>query len=136
MKSFMLQWCFSRVILRVSNSQKTLVFSFIQLIWQIFKTLSISLSLPYSNLSQPKSIFHSNPIFFKLNLCTINSKVCFLNILFIFSLDYAEINLGILNWGYLKKGLGPLFWEKKFQNFDWAVFHLICVYLCWLLVAF
>ena len=91
------------------------VFSFIGLIWQIFKTLSISLSLPHSNLSRPKFVFHSNPIFFKLNLYTINSKVCFLNICFIFFLDYAEIDLGFLNWGFSKKGLGTLFWAKIFK---------------------
>ena len=117
----MLQWWFSRVISRLSNLQKSHVFSFIGLMWQIFKTLSISLSLPHLNLSQPKYVFHSNLIFFKLNLYTINSKVCFLRL---------EIDLGFLNWGFSKKGLGTLFWAKVFQNFEWAMSHLIYVYLC------
>ena len=76
-KVFVLQWCFSWVISWLSNPRKTHVFSFIGLMWQIFKTLSISLSLPHLNRSQPKSVFHSNPIFFKLNLYSINSEVCF-----------------------------------------------------------
>ena len=59
-----LQWCFLQLILRLSNLRKTRVFSFIRLMWQCFKH-SISLALPFLNLSQPKTDFLSKPHHFQ-----------------------------------------------------------------------
>ena len=70
-------------------------------------------------------IFSQNPIIFKLDLCTINSKVCLPNNPFFFILEYADIELEFLNWGFSKKGMGMLILGKKFQNFDWVESHLI-----------
>ena len=128
MKSFVLQWCFSRVISQLSNPRKMRVFSFIGLMWQIFKTLYISLSFPHSNLSQPKTNFQLYPIIFKLDFCKISLNVCFLNILFIFFLEYVEINLGFLNWGFFEKGVRNFVFGQIFSKF-WlgCVPFVLCV---------
>ena len=44
-----------------------------------FQNTLISLALLSSNLPQPKTIFHSNPITLKFIFCISNFKVCFLN---------------------------------------------------------
>ena len=132
-KVFVLQWCFSWVI----NPRKTRVFNFIGLMWQIFKTLSISLSLPHSNLFQPKTDFQSIPIIFKLDLCKINLKVCFLNILFIFFPKIMQkLTEGSKIGDFSKKGLGILILSKIFLKFWLACVPFDFMYLCWPLVAF
>ena len=104
----MLQLCFSRVISWLSNPRKTCVFSFIGLMWQIFKTLSISLSLPHS--LNPNLIFSLNPIIFKLDLCTINLQS------FHFSLRICRNWVRVLELGFFeKKGLGMLILGKIFK---------------------
>ena len=60
------------------NLRKMHVFSFYVANVTSFEKLLISLTLPLSNLSQPKTIFHSNPINSKLVFYNFNFKLCFL----------------------------------------------------------
>ena len=69
--------CVSRLILRLPNPQKTRVFSFYVADETFFQNHFISLVLPLSNPSQPKIIFHSNPIIFKQKSLQNHFKVCF-----------------------------------------------------------
>ena len=68
----------SRLISWLSNPRKMRVFSFYVADVTSFQKLLTSLALPLSNLSQPKTIFHSNPINSKLVFYNFNFKVCFL----------------------------------------------------------
>ena len=69
--------CFAIVSL-LPNPRKMRVFSFYVADVTSFQKLLTSLALPLSNLSQPKTIFHSNPINSKLVFYNFNFKVCFL----------------------------------------------------------
>ena len=92
--------------------------------WQFFKHLVF----PSHCLSQtpfnPKSLFTQTPAFSSKNLCKITSMYVFLNIVFIFVLDYADFSLGFRNLGIFKKRVGvPIFW-KKISKFwlGWVLF--------------
>ena len=58
----------------LSNPRKTRVFSFYVANVTVFQNFLISLAKPLSNHFQPKSLFHSNPIIFKQNFCSILSR--------------------------------------------------------------
>ena len=89
------------------------VFSFIRQMWQVFKTLSF----PSLRLSQtpfnPKSLNTQTPSFSSKNLCKITSRYVFLNIVFIFDLDYADFSLGFWKFGTFEK----LGWGSYFCDF-------------------
>ena len=93
------------------------VFSFIGLMWLIFKTfLSSLLCLTRTSLN-PNLIFTKNPKISSTNFCKISSTVCFLTFFSSFHLDYAKFVLGFLNWGFSKKGLGTMIFGKLFSKF-------------------
>ena len=100
--------CVSRLISRLPNLRKTRVFSFYVADVTVFQTLSFSLVLPLLNPLQPKISFHSNPTFSRKNLYKITSRYVFLNILFLFVLDYVVLSLGFQNLGIFEKGVGVL----------------------------
>ena len=81
-----IQRCFSRL----SNPRKTRVFSFIRLMWQFFKTLYF----PRTASLNPNFFSLKTPSYLSLFSAKSTSRYVFLNILFIFFLDYAKINLG------------------------------------------
>ena len=107
------------------------VFSFIRQMWQVFKTLSF----PSLRLSQtpfnPKSLNTQTPSFSSKNLCKITSRYVFLNIVFIFDLDYADFSLGFWKFGTFEKlGWGSYFCEFFFKKFwlGWVPFD-VCVFV-------
>ena len=103
-------------VLRVCNLWKTCVFSFIGLMWQIFKTLLSSLPLPHSNLSQTQIDFHSKPMNCKFKSLQNLFKGMFLNNLFTLFLDYAEKSLGLSWIGDFRKRVGFIdFGQKIFK---------------------
>ena len=85
--------------------------------WQFFKFFHY----PWTSLSnpfQPKSLFHSNPIIFKQNLCKIFSR-CVSNTIFIF---YFWI-MQILCLGFWKLGISENW--VGFSNFCENVINLL-----------
>ena len=111
----MLQWCFSRLISRLTNPRKTRVFSFIRQMWQFFKHSLFSLALPLSNPSQPKTVTSSKPHNFQANLCKINLKGMFLTFFSSFPLRLCKNYLRVfLNWGFFENGLGFLIFNQIF----------------------
>ena len=83
--------------------------------WQFFKPLNFPSHCLSSNPSQPKIIFHSNPIIFKQKSLQNHFKVCFSKHCFHFSFNFADFSLGFQNWGF--------FFSKMGWNFyDYAIF--------------
>ena len=125
MKSFVLQRYFSQVTSRDGNPWKTRVFRFIGLMWQIFKHIPFSLTLPPSCLSQPKALFQSKTQSnFKRKPLQIYSKVCHT----IFSLYFLRLCRKFLGFSwirYFRKRVGNLWFCKKNFNF------LIWLYPIW-----
>ena len=82
----------------------------------VFQTLCfLSHYLSWTPLN-PKSIFTKIPSFSSKNLCKITSRYVFLNIVFIFVLDYADFSLRFWNLGIFEKGIGvPIFCENFFK---------------------
>ena len=97
--------------------------------WQVFKTLSFpSLRLSRTPFN-PKSLNTQTPSFSSKNLCKITLRYVFLNIVFIFYLDYADFSLGFWKFGTFEKlGWGSYFCEIFFLKFwlGWVPFD-VCV---------
>ena len=121
--------CVSRLISRLSNSQKMRVFNFSK-----FPHFPRNASLePLSTQNQ----FSLNPIIFKQKSLRNHFKVCFPKHCFHFCLRFYRFQLRVLKFGdFRKRGWGSYFCAICFQNFDWAESHLLCLYLCWPQEAF
>ena len=130
MKGFVLQRCFLQVIPQVYNPRKTRVFSFIRLMWQIFKHILISLSSPSSCLSQTQIDFHSKPYQFQVQISAKSlQRYVILQSFHSFLRLCRKFFLGYFIWGFCKKGWVYWFWSKFLQIFYWALSQLSC-FLC------
>ena len=84
--------------------------------WQVFKTLSFpSLRLSWTPFN-PKPFFTQTSSFSRENLCKITSRYVFLNIVFIFVLDYADFSLGFWKLGIFKNWVGVLSFCEFFSK--------------------
>ena len=110
---------FSRVTLREGKLWKTHVFSFKGLMWQIFKHILFSFTLPSSCLLQPQTIFHSKTQNSRENFFKSYLRYVY-TIFFLYFLRLCRKFLGFfffLNWIILKKG-----WELYFL---WIFFNFL-----------
>ena len=112
----MLQWCFLRVILWLSNLRKKRVFSFIGLMWLIFKTLFSSLLCLTRTSLTLNLIFTQNPPISSTNLCKFSSKVCFLTFFSAFHFRLCRICFRVLELGIFENGLGLMILGKRFSK--------------------
>ena len=103
--------------------------------WQFFKKLSISLTMPLLNIFQPKFLFSQNPIIFKLIFCKINFKLCFLKHSFHFCLRLCRNYLRVFKLGIFEKGVGFMIFKQNFFKFLIGLspiwFVCICVSPLW-----
>ena len=110
-KSFSMSRNFFVIVSLLPNPWKARVFSFIMQTWQFFFK---HLDFPSHYLSQtpfnPKSLFTQTSSFSSKNFCKITSRYVFLNIVFIFVLDYANFSLGLWDLGIFEK----LGWDSYF----------------------
>ena len=94
------------------------VFSFIGLMWQIFKHILFSLFSPPSCLSQPQTNFHSKTLkISSANHFPIISKVCSYTLFSLFPQIMQKISKFYLYWGIFEKGLGTLNFVQIFLIF-------------------
>ena len=122
--------CVSWLISRLSNLQKTCVFSFIRQMWQVFKTLlfpSLRLSRTPFNL---KPFFTQTSSFSSKKSLQNHFKVCFPKIVFIFVLDYADFSLGFWKLGIFKNWVGVLSFCEDFSNFLIGLSPIWCLCIC------
>ena len=90
------------------------VFSFIGLMWLIFKTLLCSLlCLTWTSLN-PNLIFTQNPPISSSNFYKISSKVCFLTFFLAFHFRLCRICFRVLELGIFKKGVGNYDFGQNF----------------------
>ena len=118
------------IVSLLPNPWKIRVFSFIRQMWQVFKTLSFP-SLRFSQTPfNPKSLNTKTPSLSRKNLCKITSRYVFLNIVFIFDLDYANFSLGFWKIGTFEKlGWGSYFCEIFFKILIWLS-PIWCLCIC------
>ena len=122
--------CVSWLISRLSNMRKTSVFSFIRQMWQVFKTLSFpSLRLSWTPFN-PKPFFTQTSSFSRENLCKITSRYVFLNIVFIFVLDYADFSLGFWKLGIFENWVGVLSFCEFFSKSLIGLSPIWCFCIC------
>ena len=95
---------------------KNACFQFYKADVTVFSNTFISLALPLSNPSQPKTIFNSKPHHIQANLCKINLKGMFLTFFSSFPLRLCRNFLRVLKLGiFSKMGWGSWFCEIFFK---------------------
>ena len=87
--------------------------------WRFFKYFVFPSHCLSRTPLNSKSIFTQTPSSSK-NLCKITSRYVFLDIVFIFVLDYVDFSLGFWNLGIFEKGVGVLI----FVNYVFSKFWL------------
>ena len=95
-----------------------------------FQNTLISLAWTLSNPLQPKTIFHSNLIIFKQKSLQNHFKVCFLNIVFIFVLDYADFSLGFWKLGIFENWVRVLNFCENFSKSLIRLSPIWCLCIC------
>ena len=105
--------------------------------WQFFKLIDISLTLPlFEPISTQTQFFLQNLINFKFlfakSLQGMSSKALSSS----FSKILQWFKLGFQIFGiFFRKWVGVLILWKFFPFFDWDVIDLLCLFLCWSYVA-
>ena len=106
------------------------VFSFVRQMWQVFKTLSFPLLRLSQTPFNPKPFFTQTSSFLSKNLCKITSRYVFLNIVFIFVLDYADFSLGFWKLGIFENWVRVLNFCENFSKSLIRLSPIWCLCIC------